>query len=185
VFIDDKPLRQVLGKDRLESDEFYFDYANGKIYLADDPKNRKVEATVAAFAFESTAANVLIRNIIVEKYASVAQKGAIHASEATGWTIENCEVRWNSGAGIGIGTGGRVRDCDIHHNGQIGIAGHGRDISIEKTDLVEQHLRLRLYLGSRWREDRLERWGHISWKSCSRQHRSRVVVRYRLPQRRL
>jgi hypothetical protein len=133
VFIDDKPLQQVLSKDRLESNGFYFDYANEKIYLADDPRNRKVEATVAAFAFESTAANVLIRNISVEKYASVAQKGAIHASEATGWTIENCELGWNSGAGIGIGTGGRVGDCDIHHNGQIGIAGHGRDISIEAT----------------------------------------------------
>ncbi len=157
VFIDDKPLLQVLSKDRLESNEFYFDYANGKIYLADDPRNRKVEATVAAFAFESMASDVLIRNITVEKYASVAQKGAIHAREGTGWTIENCEVRLNSGAGISIGTGGRVRDCNIHHNGQIGIEGNGRDISHRaQQHLVEQHLRLRSRLGGRRREDRLE-----------------------------
>ena len=84
MFIDDKPLHQVLSKDRLESNKFYFDYANAKIYLADDPRNRKVEATVAAFAFESMASDVLIRNITVEKYASAAQKGAIHAREATG-----------------------------------------------------------------------------------------------------
>ena len=38
VFIDDRPLQQVLGKDHLESDEFYFDYANGKVYLADESK---------------------------------------------------------------------------------------------------------------------------------------------------
>ena len=93
VFIDDKPLDQVLSKDRLESDKFYFDYANSRIYLADDPSNRKVEATVAAFAFESTAANVLISNLTVEKYASVAQKGRSRPTEGTGWTIENCEVR--------------------------------------------------------------------------------------------
>ena len=140
VFIDDKPLQQVLGKDHLKSDEFYFDYANAKIYLADDPRNRKVEATVAAFAFESTARDVLIRNVTVEKYASVAQKGAIHASEATGWTIENCEVRLNSGAGIAIGTGGHVRDCDIHHNGEIGVAGYGRDISIEKNRIWSNNI---------------------------------------------
>ena len=140
VFIDDEPLLQVLSKDRLKSNEFYLDYANGNIYLADDPRNSKVEATVAAFAFESMASDVLIRNITVEKYASVAQKGAIHASEGTGWAIENCEVRWNSGAGIGIGTGGRVRDCDIHDNGQIGIAGHGRDISIEKNRIWSNNI---------------------------------------------
>lgn len=133
VFIDDAPLNQVLSKDHLERDEFFFDYANGKIYLADDPANRKVEATVAAFAFESTADNVLIRNVTVEKYSSVAQKGAIHAAEGTRWTIEDCVVRWNSGAGISIGTGGRVRDCDVHHNGQIGIGGYGRDIRIEQN----------------------------------------------------
>jgi hypothetical protein len=140
VFIDDKPLPQVLSKDRLESNGFYFDYANGKIYLADDPRNRKVEATVAAFAFESMAGDVLIRNITVEKYASVAQKGAIHAREGTGWTIENCEVRLNSGAGISIGTGGRVRDCNIHHNGQIGIEGDGRDIRIEGNSIWSNNI---------------------------------------------
>ena len=140
VFIDDKPLHQVLTKDRLESDGFYFDYANAKIYLADDPTNRKVEGTVAAFAFESMARDVLIRNITVEKYASVAQKGAIQTTEGPGWTIENCELRWNSGAGIGIGTGGRVRDCDIHHNGQIGIAGHGRDIWVEKNRIWSNNI---------------------------------------------
>ena len=140
VFIDDKPLHQVLSKHRLKSDGFYFDYDNAKIYLADDPTNRKVEATVGAFAFESTAQDVLIKNLTVEKYASVAQKGAIQTTEGPGWTIENCELRWNSGAGIAIGTGGRVRDCDIHHNGQIGIEGRGQDISIEKNKIWSNNI---------------------------------------------
>jgi hypothetical protein len=140
VFIDDNPLHQVLSKDRLKNDAFYFDYDNARIYLADDPANRKVEATVGAFAFESTAHDVLIKNLTIEKYASVAQKGAIQTTEGPRWTIENCELRWNSGAGIGIGTGGRVRDCDIHHNGQIGIAGHGRDILIEKNRIWSNNI---------------------------------------------
>jgi hypothetical protein len=33
---------------------------------------------VAVFAFESRASNVLIRNVTIKKYASVAQKGAIN-----------------------------------------------------------------------------------------------------------
>jgi hypothetical protein len=140
VFIDDKPLHQVLSKDRIESGGFYFDYANQKIYLADDPTNHKVEATVAVFAFESTARDVLIKNLTVEKYASVAQKGAIQTTEGTGWTIEDCELRWNSGLGIGIGTGGRVRECDIHHNGQVGVGGHGQDILIEKNRIWSNNI---------------------------------------------
>jgi hypothetical protein len=133
VFIDDMPLEQVLNKENVEANRFYLEYATGKLYLADDPANRKVEVTRAAFAFESTAGDVLIRNVTVEKYASAAQKGAIHAREGSRWTLENSEVRLNSGAGISIGDGGRVLDCDIHHNGQIGIEGHGPDIWIENN----------------------------------------------------
>jgi hypothetical protein len=131
VFIDDKPLKRVLNKDGLAKNEFYADYGAGKIYLADDPTNHKVEATVAAFAFESTAADVSIRNLTVEKYGSPAQKGAIHAREGTRWIIENCVVRLNSGAGISVGTGTRVSNCDVDHNGQIGIEGDGKGILIE------------------------------------------------------
>ena len=40
-------------------------------------------------------------------------------------------MRLNSGAGISVGTGTRVRNCDVHHNGQIGIGGNGNDIRIE------------------------------------------------------
>ena len=133
LFIDDKPLRQVLGKESVETDRFYLDRASGRLYFADDPTGRRVEITVAAFAFESTASNVLIRNVIVEKYASVAQKGAIHAKKAANWIVESCEVRLNSAAGIVIGAGGRVRGCYVHHNGQMGIGGLGRDILIENN----------------------------------------------------
>ena len=140
VFIDEKPLTKVLSKDALANDEFYIDYQSGKFYLRDDPTNRKVEATAAVFAFESTAADVLISNITVEKYASAAQKGAIHAREGAGWIIENCEVRLNSGAGISVGTGSRTRNCDIHHNGQIGIEGHGKDIRIEDNHIWSNNI---------------------------------------------
>ena len=140
VFIDDKPLTKVPSKDALASNEVYIDYAGGRIYLADDPTNRKVEATIAKFAFESDAPDVVIRNITVEKYGSPAQRGAIHAREGARWTIENCVVRFNSGAGISVGTGTRVHACDIHHNGQIGIEGDGKDIVIDGNHIWSNNI---------------------------------------------
>jgi parallel beta-helix repeat protein len=141
LLIDDKPLVQVLSKDDVEAGRFYFDHAGARIYFADDPTGRKVEATVAVFAFESRASHVLIRNVTIEKYASVAQKGAIQAEEAVGWIVENCEVRLNSGAGIAAGTGSLVRGCNIHHNGQIGITGAGQDILIENNRIWANNIR--------------------------------------------
>jgi hypothetical protein len=90
-----------------------------------------VEATVAAFAFESAEPDVVIRNITVEKYGSPAQRGAIHARDGARWMIADCVVRLNSGAGISVGDGTRVQNCDVDNNGQIGIEGNGKDIRIE------------------------------------------------------
>jgi Right handed beta helix region len=131
IFIDDKPLTKVLSKDALASNEVYIDYAASRVYLADDPTNHKVEATIAAFAFESDAADVVVSNLTVEKYGSPAQRGAIHAQKGTRWTIEDCVVRLNSGGGISVGSGTHVHNCDIHDNGEIGIEGNGDDIVIE------------------------------------------------------
>ncbi len=140
-FIDDKPLGQVLSKESVETGRFYLDHASGRLYFADDPTGHKVEATVAVFAFESWASNVLIRNVTIEQYASVAQKGAVQARGAVGWIVENCEVRLNSGAGIAVGTGSLVRGCDIHDNGQIGITGVGRDVLVDNNRIWANNIR--------------------------------------------
>lgn len=141
LFIDDQPLSKVVNKDALASNQFYVDYDGGKIYIVDDPTNHKVEVTAALFAFESAAADVLLSKITVEKYGSSAQKGAIHAREGVRWTVENCEARLSSGAGISVGTGSQVKTCDVHHNGQIGIAGDGKDILIENNHLWSNNIR--------------------------------------------
>ena len=135
LFFDDKPLVRAASLTTLANGAFYLDYARGLIVVADDPAGRKVELTVGFFAFESFARDVWISNVIVEKYASVAQKGAVHAREGAGWHIEDCEVRLNSGSGIDVGTGSVVRNCDIHHNGQIGIVSNGKGIQIEDNHI--------------------------------------------------
>ena len=81
---------------------------------------------------KASAPEVSIGNVTVEKYASPAQRGAIHAREgARGRSRIASAVEQR--AGISVGTGTRVRNCDIHHNGQIGIGGDGKDIRIERN----------------------------------------------------
>jgi parallel beta-helix repeat protein len=131
VFIDDRPLTPAVSKEGVRPGQFYLDHENGRLYLVDDPADRKVEATAVDFAFQSAASNVTIKNLVIEKYASAPQTGAIQGREGANWIVEDCEVRLNSGAGIGVGEGAIVRKSNIHHNGQLGIGGVGRNIKIE------------------------------------------------------
>ena len=140
VFRDDQPLTRVLSRQALKRDEVYIDEASSQIYLADDPATHKIETTVAKFAFESVATDVVIRNLTVEKYGTPAQRGAIHAREGARWLIENCVVRLNSGAGISVGTGTRVHACDIYRNGQIGIEGDGKDIVVDGNHIWSNNI---------------------------------------------
>jgi len=120
-FIDDKPLRRVLSREEVSAGRFYLDQGNGLLYFADDPHGRKVEATVARFAFAGKARNVHIEHMIVEKYANPAQFGAINGSAGQDWHIERVESRLNSGAGISVGSGGQILSSNAHHNGQLGV----------------------------------------------------------------
>src|SRR5262249_32266175 len=92
-------------------------------------------------AFSSDARDVGIRNITVEKYANSAQSGAIDGRSAANWQIENVEARWNSGAGIALGSGGQVRGSDIHHNGQIGVVGNGVKLEIDDNAIWANNTR--------------------------------------------
>jgi len=141
VYMDDRELVPAESKAELGTGCFYFDAANGRLYLVDDPAGRVVEATVDLVAFESLASGVSISNLIVEKYASLSQQGAVQARHGAAWTIENCEIRLNTGGGIGIGNGTRVRSSNIHHNGQIGVAGVGKNVVIENNRIWANNTR--------------------------------------------
>jgi parallel beta-helix repeat protein len=90
-----------------------------------------VEESVTRFAFESYAPRVSIRNVVVEKYASPAQVGAINGMRGANWKVEDCEARFNSGAGIGLGNGGQILNSNLHHNGQIGAVMVGKNIALK------------------------------------------------------
>jgi Right handed beta helix region/O-Antigen ligase len=134
VFLGDRLLQRVATRDEVGTGQVFVDPAGDEIVLADDPSGQTVEITVAALAFESTAPDVLISNLVVEKYKSAAQRGAIRGYAR--WTTRNVEVRWNSGAGITLGAEGRILDSHIHHNGQIGVVMVGRNVVLAGNEIA-------------------------------------------------
>ena len=140
LFIDSLPLRRVMDQADLVSGRWYLDYAAGNVYLFDSPKGHTVELSVTRHAFYGSASDVTIRGLIIEKYATPAQSGAIHAMTDPGplshnWIVENNEIRLNHGGGIRSGHGTHILNNKIHHNGQIGITGAGTGILVDGNEI--------------------------------------------------
>jgi len=131
VFLDDVSLWQVGSLAELSTGEFYWDYGANKIYLADDPEGRGLEVSVFGdHAIQGESPRVVIRNLVVEKFANSVQGGAIQAGPR--WRITDSEIRLNHGGGVHMDPGTVLRRNYIHHNGQIGI--HGGQVSCSATE---------------------------------------------------
>lgn len=127
IFIGNKALRQVTSLSAVRPGRFFFDYANDTIYLANDPRGKRVEASVAGGAFLAThhfARGVVIRNLVIERFANPSRTGVIYNTNSPGWVIANTEVRLNHGVGVVHHDKAQIRNSDIHHNGQLGLAGY-------------------------------------------------------------
>ncbi|MCV9935359.1 right-handed parallel beta-helix repeat-containing protein [Boseaceae bacterium BT-24-1] len=143
-FLDGLPLEPVANRADLRPGSVFGDIATGLSYLADDPRGRVLERTRQLYAFNNAGARgVTVKGLIVEKYATPAQQGAIFGDEnprATGWLIEANEVRFNSGSGIATGGRSIVRSNKVHHNGQLGISPNGDDVLIEGNEIYENNI---------------------------------------------
>ena len=124
MFFNNVPLVHKLALP-IATGQWYFDYGNDVIYVADDPTGQVVELAVAKQAFSGAANGVTIQNLIVEKYASPLNSGAI-SPYGSNWTIKANEVRLNHGAGIkpqyGSDNDEQILSNNVHDNGQEGIA---------------------------------------------------------------
>jgi hypothetical protein len=135
LFIDDQVQLHVSSLAAVTAGKWFFDYGADQIYIGSDPTSRKVETSVTTDAFEATANNVTITGLTIEKYANLAQFGAIQPDGRSGWIVTNNEVRWNHGLGIRVATGARVSNNKVHHNGQMGIGGGGSDVLVEGNEI--------------------------------------------------
>ena len=137
LFIDDRVLQRVTNAGDAGPGKWYFDYASDKVYIADDPTGTRVEISVLPWAIYSAASNVTVEGLVVEKYASPAQRGAIGFSgPGRAWVVRGNEVRWNHGAGIRAGDGMQILDNWVHHQGQIGIVGSGSDVLVQGNEIA-------------------------------------------------
>jgi parallel beta-helix repeat protein len=107
----------------------------------------------APFAFDMGnrpfASNVRIEGLTIQNYRPSKQHGAINAGtpgryanlQSTGWVVRNCEIRYNSGAGLTIGHRMQVLNNYIHHNLQIGVRGLGDGVLVENNEIAFNNYR--------------------------------------------
>lgn len=135
LFLNNVLLRRVESLDEVRSGRWYLNDQVQKIYMADNPIGHTIELSTIPVAFSDSSKAVIIRGLIVEKYANPAQHGAIHDT-GRGWVIENNEVRFNHGVGLFINTHAFIRGNNIHHNGQLGIGGAGSEMLLEDNQVA-------------------------------------------------
>jgi hypothetical protein len=136
LFLDDVPLQHVASRDQVGPGRWYFDYPNDRVFMGDDPTGRKVEVSATYSAIIAGGArDVIIRNLIIEKYAGPGQVGAIRGNDSVNWLVENNTVRLNHGVGIVIGDGMIVRRNLVTTNGQMGVSGMGNHALIEENEI--------------------------------------------------
>jgi parallel beta-helix repeat protein len=146
LYVDDQMLWRVDDRDQLVPGTWWSD--GRRVVMADDPTGRKVEISIDEYAFGSSADGVTITNLIIEKYASMAQRGAVQAQaggqgdRGSNWLIENSEIRLNHGAGIKAGDNTIIRNVHVHHNGQEGITAVGSvDLLVASSELDHNNVR--------------------------------------------
>jgi len=114
---------------------WYLDYSTGTVYMGDNPNGNTVEMSELPYAFTGAAANVTISNLTIEKYACVAQSGAIEGSGGTNWAVGGNEVRYNHGRGISSGNGMYIYNNDIFNNGNMGLGGTGVNVLVQSNQI--------------------------------------------------
>ncbi len=120
LFVDDRLYQPVGTRAELGSGRWH--RKDGAAWLADDPRGQSVELGVTPRAFGGAAENVVLKQLVVEKYATDAQQGAIFADNGRGWHILDVTARWNHGLGLSFGPGTTVKGGSYSHNGQLGLA---------------------------------------------------------------
>ncbi len=136
VFIDDRPLFHAASRAAVTPDSFFLDYDTGRLFIGTDAAGRRVEASAVPSAFFGDATGVQIAGLVVEKYSSEAQAGAIgHTGGTREWLIRDSVIRLNSAAGLKVGSGSRVLRNRIFNNGNLGVSCIGDDLRFEDNEI--------------------------------------------------
>ena len=83
-----------------------------------------------AYAFGGNASNVTIQFVTVQNFGSAGDnnnEGVVNHDSAEGWTVESSTVQNNAGAGVMLGSGGRLIGNCLRNNGQYGFNAYHAD----------------------------------------------------------
>ena len=137
LFFNNVPKTRVTSLSSVGPGAWYLDYSTGTVYVGDDPSNATVEISLLPYAFSGGAENVTIDNLAIEKYASQAGSGAVDGeSGSVGWTVQNSEIRYNHGMGIGSGNGMNIYNNHVHNNGELGMGGGGSNVNVSSNEIA-------------------------------------------------
>jgi hypothetical protein len=82
-------------------------------------------ADQAQYAFRGSAAGVVLANLAIERYTGTSANGMVWGSAASGWTLNQLELRDALCPGISMGDDFTVTKCYVHDVSPKGIGGHG------------------------------------------------------------
>jgi parallel beta-helix repeat protein len=136
LYIYDVPQTHVDRLRHVAPGKWYFDYARDKVYVGSDPRGARVEISVAPRAFGGKASNVVIRNLVIEKYASPLQLAAVDAEYGDGWFIHDNVIQLNHGVGANAGPNSRILRNRLVRNGQQGFDGAGSNFLFEGNEIA-------------------------------------------------
>jgi hypothetical protein len=140
LFIDGVMRRHVAALSDVGPGKWFFDYANDRIYIGDDPNGHLVETSVVFAAFTGSATGVTIAGLIIEKFANPAQAGAVAGDNTSSWTVDGNEVRFNHGIGIRTGNAIKVTRNNVHDNGELGIGGNGDGVLVDSNTIAQNNV---------------------------------------------
>ena len=123
VFVNGKPLKQVLARGLLRLNTFYVDEKNKKLYIAVPfgTPLKNVEVSVRQRGIFVRGNYLYLKGLTVMYVANSYKEGAF---DVIGWyiTIENCNAFWNNLNGFVIkGRYIKMINCKANHNGECGI----------------------------------------------------------------
>src|SRR5262245_47706454 len=82
LFFDDMRLKHVSSLSQVGPGKWFYDVANGAVYIGQEPAGHKVERSITKSAFTSASGSkVTVKNLVVEKYANASSSGALAPSE--------------------------------------------------------------------------------------------------------
>jgi len=144
VFVDGKPLKQVLARGLLRLGTFFVDEAEGKLYICVryGTPLKNVEVAVRQRGIFVRGSHLHLKGLTVMYVANPHDEAAFEV-RGTDIVIENCQANWNNLDGFRLaGRRFRMRNCISNNNGRCGISASMHDSTLEGNITDENSWRL-------------------------------------------